>query len=78
MNIEDQIIGIIEKVTGTKVSASDSLIDNNLLDSISVVDLTIELEEQFGIKIKAFEAKNENYGDVQSIAKFVMSKKTSV
>ena len=78
MNIEDQIIGIIQKVTGSKISVSDSLIENNLLDSISIVDLTIELEEQFDVKIKAFEAKNENYADVKSIANFIMSKKTSL
>ena len=78
MSLDTQIIEIIKKVTGASVSTEESLVDNNLLDSISVVDLTLELEEAFGIKIQTFEVKWENYESVKKIAEFVKGKNASL
>lgn len=74
MSLDTQIIEIIKKVTGANVSVDESLEANNLLDSIAIVDLTLELEEAFGIKISTFEVKWENYESVKKIAEFVKGK----
>ena len=78
MSLDTQIIEIVKKVTGATVSADESLEANNLLDSIAIVDLTLELEEAFGIKINTFEVKWENYESVKKIAEFVKGKNANL
>ena len=72
--IENQIITIIENLIGVKVSASESLIESRLVDSMAVIDLTLELEENFNLKIQAFEVKPENYETVKLMAEFIERK----
>ena len=78
MSLDTQIIEIIKKVTGANVTSEESLVDSNYLDSIAIVDLTLELEEVFDIKIQTFEVKWENYESVKKIAEFVKGKNANL
>ncbi|MGK5057233.1 acyl carrier protein [Janthinobacterium sp. LB2P49] len=45
--IEIRILQIIEEIAMTSVSLDDLLLDANLIDSISAVDLALRIEDEF-------------------------------
>lgn len=73
--VQLEVCKIIENLIDSKVNNEDSLIESRLIDSMGVIDLTMELEEFFKIKIQAAEVKPENFETVQTLSKFILSKK---
>jgi acyl carrier protein len=51
---------------------SDDLFD--LLDSLQVLRLVVQLERLFGVKVADYELAHENLGSVQKVAAFVARK----
>lgn len=49
--IESRILEIVSDLALTKVSLDDPLLDTNLIDSISAVDLALRIEEEFNCPI---------------------------
>lgn len=74
--IENKVIQIIENIIGAKVTSEESLIESSLIDSMAVIDLTLELEENFNVKIQAVEVKPENYETVKLISKLIEVKQS--
>lgn len=46
-SVEIRILQVIEEIAMTSVSLDDSLLEANLIDSISAVDLALRIEEEF-------------------------------
>jgi len=67
-----QIIANITKVPEVRDDAN--LFDDCGLDSMSVVDLVLAVEERFGITISADELQSELFQRVTNLAQFVDSK----
>jgi acyl carrier protein len=70
---------IAEAVLMTKsvsFSDEDSLLERNVLDSLSVLELTEFLQAQFGIKIESEELLPENLETLNRIAAFVERKRS--
>lgn len=51
--------------------ASDSLVDDGLLDSLLLITVVAELKEEFGIIVPYTEIKSENFNSVDAIAAMV-------
>lgn len=74
LQIESEVLTILENLIGAKVQINDSLIESRLVDSMAVIDLTMELEEKFKIKINASEVKSENFETTKLLSLFIFKK----
>ena len=77
MNIQPQVIQIINRVilesTGREVdvAADDRLIETGILDSLSMVNLVMELQRQFDIDLDINDLNEQAFGSAGSIAALV-------
>ncbi len=61
--LQEEIMNLAFK----KVSYDESLIQSKLLDSISVVDLLVIIEDKIGKKIPQHLVKEENFDSIEKI-----------
>ena len=73
--IEKFIIDKIEELTFTSVTIDDKLWTDKILDSITIVELAVALELQYGIKIDNSEITIENFDSVRALIQFVITRK---
>lgn len=73
--MEEFIIDKIEEIAFSRVKPSDSLWQEKVLDSITIVELVVELESEFGIKIPFNEIVEDNFETVERIVNYLNSKK---
>jgi acyl carrier protein len=75
---EDQLLSMIideiKNLAFRKVGPDESLIRSRLLDSITMVDLAVVLEEKTGIKIPFTEINEEWFETPRQIARYLLSK----
>jgi acyl carrier protein len=71
--METFLIEKIEELAFTKVTPSDVLWPN-VLDSITIVELSVEIENEFGISIPLEEIVESNFQTVNSICTFIKAK----
>ena len=57
-----------------KLSNTDSLLDNNIIDSMGFLDLVTFVENEFEITVEDEELSTENFDSIESITKFVAFK----
>lgn len=72
--MEDFLLDKIEEISFTRVEKTDSLWESRVLDSITIVELAVEIEAEFGIKIPFEEIIVENFETVERIVNFVNKK----
>ncbi len=72
--MEKFIIDKIEEITFSQVERTDSLWEEKILDSITIVELVVELENEFHVKVPFNEIVIENFETVQKIAAYLNSK----
>lgn len=74
--IKEKIIEILCQYSKCSFESEDSRLINDLgMDSFSILQLAIELEDSFGIKIDDEElGKAENFGNVNSVIQFIIAK----
>lgn len=73
--MEEFIIDKIEEIAFSRVTPTDSLWQEKVLDSITIVELVVELEAEFGIKIPFNEIVEDNFETVERIVTYLNSKK---
>lgn len=73
--MQEIILKRIEEVTFKKVNADEHLISSGLLDSITLVEFAVSLEEEFNIKIPFTDVNSQNFETATSIEKLVASLK---
>ncbi len=66
---------LIKKVTLKNVSHNDSLISSGILDSMTSVELSVQLEKKFEIQISSIEINKNNFENVSKIFELVLRKK---
>ena len=64
----------IENLTFSKVGIDESLINSKLLDSISIVDLAVAIEEKTGIHISGTDINEKNFDSINKIILFINEK----
>ena len=69
--MEEFIINKIEEITFTKVSHENLLWTDKILDSITIIELVVELENEFGIKIPMGDVILENFEKIQYIVNYI-------
>ena len=72
--MEKFIIDKIEEITFTEVITTDSLWEEKVLDSISIVELVVELEKEYNINVPFNEIVTENFETVERIVSYLKSK----
>jgi acyl carrier protein len=64
----------VETVAFRKVQADEPLLSSQLIDSIGVVDLVVNLEKEFKVAIDINSISETNFNTVQDIARFIEGK----
>jgi len=72
--MEKFIIDKIEEITFTEVGPTDSLWEEKVLDSITIVELVVELENEYNIKVPFNEIITENFETVERIVAYLKGK----
>lgn len=72
--MENIIIDKIEEIAFTRVQPTSSLWQEKVLDSITIVELVVELENEFGVAIPFNEIVEENFETVERIVLYLKSK----
>jgi len=62
------------KIDPDSIDAGKSLVDDYGVDSVSLLELVVGLEEEFGIKVEDQEFDVNNFRTIEALAEFVRSK----
>lgn len=73
--MENFIIEKIFEIAFSKVSTDQELWESKILDSITIVELVVEIEDEFGIKIPFNEITVESFSTVEKMVQYIHSKK---
>ncbi|MCE2743278.1 MAG: acyl carrier protein [Fluviicola sp.] len=65
----------IEEIAFSRVNNDDLLWTDKILDSITLVELIVEIESEYNIKVPMNEVVVENFETVDLIIKYIESKK---
>ena len=68
------LIETIDEIAFTRVELEDKLWESQIIDSITVVELAVEIEEKYGIKIPFDEIVVENFETVSLLIKYINRK----
>ena len=71
-NVETRILQMLESITLKPVGLDEPLLDSGLVDSISAVDLALQVEAEMGIEIPA-EKIHEYMRTARSLASYVLA-----
>ncbi|MDP2965670.1 MAG: acyl carrier protein [Pelolinea sp.] len=69
--IASEILKQPEKV----ITPDEPLISSGLIDSFSLVDLALQVEELFGVRIEDFELNVDTFDNLNQLAEIVLSRK---
>jgi len=72
--MEEYLIKKIEAIAFTKIKADEQLWASGILDSINIIELAVELENELKIQIPFDEIIIENFQTVASLAEYVRKK----
>ena len=68
--MKNQVLVVLKRVNESIVDGVN-LIEENIIDSFEVVNIVMELEEEFDIEIDAEEVVSENFETVDAITTLV-------
>ena len=68
--ISSKILKIPEKI----ISADEPLISSGLIDSFSLVDLALEVEDLFGVRIEDFELNVDTFDSLDQLSDIIISR----
>ncbi|HXU27964.1 MAG TPA: phosphopantetheine-binding protein [Bacteroidia bacterium] len=73
--IEQLISDKIFELTYKKISfTNEELVDSGILSSVSIAELAVELEKEFGLSISFMEVTKENFKTVNAIKTLLLKK----
>ena len=75
IKMEHFLIAKIEELAFTLVTKEESLWESKILDSISIVELVVEIENEYSISIPFNEIIVENFETIERMVKYISSKK---
>ncbi|MEO5645455.1 MAG: acyl carrier protein [Bacteroidia bacterium] len=71
MTVKEFLHSEIEKVAFREVGETESIAKSRLLDSITMIDLAVAIEDEYKIKIPFTEITEENFDTVELIAAYL-------
>lgn len=72
--MKDFLIKKIQEVSFSEVEADDALWASGILDSITIVELAVEIEEEYDIEVPFFEIIEDNFQTVNLIIQYINKK----
>ena len=57
-----------------KLSDRDSFLENSILDSIGVIEVTAFIQQKYGIQIKVSEIMPENFDTLNNLERYILRK----
>jgi acyl carrier protein len=75
-SIEKYIASQILKQPNRTISASESLISSGLIDSFSLMDLALFVEDTFGVRIEDTELNANTFDNLTQLASLIESRKS--
>ena len=73
--LEDYMASKILKQSGRKIGAEMPLISTGLIDSFSLVDLALFVEDSFGVRIEDTELNAQTFDNLQQLTALIVSRK---
>lgn len=73
--MENFLIAKIEELAFSKVELNDPLWTSKILDSISIVELVVEIENEYSISVPFNEIIEDNFETVANMIQYISSKK---
>ena len=64
----------ILKQPGREIDATESLISGGLIDSFSLVDLALFVEEKFGVRIEDTELNADTFDSLEELSSLISSR----
>ena len=72
--MENFIIEKIQEIAFAQVKSEDSLWQSKVLDSITIVELIVEIETEYNITVPFKDIIEENFETVSRMVKYIASK----
>ena len=72
--MKEYLIEKIEEISFERVELNDSLWQSGVLDSITIVELAVDLEEEFSIEIPFDEIIEDNFETLSNLIAFIEKK----
>ena len=70
--MKEKVLALLQDVMpGIDFESSNTLADDGVIDSLSVVNIIAEISMEFGITVPFEEIKNENFNSIDAIAALV-------
>lgn len=72
--MQEQVIEIFEEVTGCDEIRDDlelDLFEAGLLDSLAIIEVLLQIEEIFGIKLQPTDLERKDMATVNNLVKFL-------
>lgn len=73
--LETYIAAQILKQPSRKISAEEPLISSGLIDSFSLMDLALYVEDTFGVRIEDTELNADTFDNLNQLAALITSRK---
>ncbi len=74
--LSKQIVEKILKQPSRVISADEALISSGLIDSFSLVDLGLFIEDMFGVRIEDFELQASTFDTLNQLAVLIRSRQS--
>ncbi len=71
MTLQEFLHEEVQKLAFREVSSSESIAKSRLLDSITLIDLAVSIEEAYHIKIPFTEITDENFDSIDLIIAYL-------
>ena len=75
-DLEKYVAAQILKQPNRKISAEEPLISSGLIDSFSLMDLALYVEDTFGIRIEDTELNANTFDNLNQLASLIQSRKS--
>jgi acyl carrier protein len=72
--IENYIVTQILKQPGRKITADEKLISSGLIDSFSLMDLALFVEDTFGVRIEDTELNAQTFDNLTQLVSLIESR----
>lgn len=77
-DIQNHLIQYFEDHNGSKVTADTQLLEEKVIDSMGIMELIAYLESQYHLEFADEDLTAENFKDMESIGRMIMTKKAGM
>jgi acyl carrier protein len=73
-SLTSEIKRIVYNISFAHLEEQDELLSSKVLDSINVIDLSVELENTFNVKIPFVDINAQHFGSIEKITRYISTK----